>query len=244
MDFERLLAIIGRHWRAVAIVLVVTVVAVLQVPGRVHPDFKVVGSAIVLSPPNLAAQGDATTLVNPWARLSTAETGAAAALVQVLDSDNVVAEITSDPAVSEYTVAGNAANGAIIDISVVASEEVSALTAFDAAFERLQTELRDRQRLTGAPSETWLAADLLTRPDRAEQQPGSQTRAMLAVGVLGVVAAICMAVALDVVIEPRRQRRAAAAAPPVEEPVAAEPPVPVAPAVLPTPFASKHGHGS
>jgi uncharacterized protein involved in exopolysaccharide biosynthesis len=244
MDFERLLAIIGRHWRAVAIVLVVTVVAVLQVPGRVTPDFKVTGSAIVLSPPNLAAQGDATTLVNPWARLSTAETGAAAALVQVLDSDAVVQEVLADAAVSGYTVGGNPANGAIIDISVVASEEVAALTAFDVAFERLQSELRDRQEMTGAPSETWLAADLLTRPDRAEQQPGSQTRAMLAVGVLGVAAAICMAIALDVVIEPRRHRRSTAVAPAADETSTDEPAVAAAPSVLPTPFAPKHRHGS
>jgi hypothetical protein len=218
MDFERLLAVLGRHWRAVLVVLVVTAGAVMLVPSRVAPDYEVSGSAIVLSPAAVQDGTDTETLLNPWARVSMAETGAAAALVQVLNSEQVAEVVLADREVTSYTVTGNPANGAIVDIAVVGRSEASALMGFDAVLDRLHSELGTQQEVTGAPADTWMVANPLTRPTRAAEEPGSQTRAMVAVALLGAVAAIGVAIVLDVVVEPRRQRRREASRTDVDEP--------------------------
>ncbi|MEZ5267936.1 MAG: hypothetical protein R2789_04980 [Microthrixaceae bacterium] len=52
--------------------------------------------------------------------------------------------------------------------------------------------------------ETRLKAEVLTRPAKATELRGSQTRAMLAIAVLGVIAAVAAAAALDTITSPDR----------------------------------------
>jgi hypothetical protein len=212
MDIETLLAVIRRHWLAVVAVLAVTVVASFQVRDHVSSEYEVRGNMILLPPPTVPSNIGGDVDVNPWARFG-AEAGAAAALVEVLQSDVNTAEVLDDPAVTMYAVGINPRNGAIIDITVRASRVESAGDAYQRALDVLTTELDTRQEASGAPKSTWMKADVLTRPQSAKELPGSKMRAMLGVGLLGVLASVSLAVALDTVIGARRRsahRRSAA----------------------------------
>jgi uncharacterized protein involved in exopolysaccharide biosynthesis len=208
VDLEQLLAIVRRHVWACTAVLVLTVVAMAMVPGRVAPDYEMTGNVILLSPSTLATGiSDEEVEVNPWSRFGGAESGAAAALSEVLRSERALEIVAADERVESFVAAVNAGNGAIINLTVRASSAEASVAAYDKALKLLTDELAARQQAAGATPATWLRAEVLTRPDRPEELPGSTKRVMLAVGGLGVVAAVSLAIALDTVVTSRRARR-------------------------------------
>lgn len=207
MDFRRLFAAVKRFWLVVLGILVLTVLAVALVPSNISPDFEARGTALILSPSTVENTDTGEEIgINPWSRFGASGEGVAAtAMIEVLESKAFEQEVMADDAVKEFTVTPNpGGNGAILDISVLASEASSALDGFDLIVDRLVQELDSRQEAAGAPVETRLKAEVLTKPAKATELRGSQTRAMLAIAVLGVIAAVAAAAALDTIMSPDR----------------------------------------
>ena len=207
MDFRRLFAAVKRFWLVVLGILVLTVLAVALVPSNISPDFEARGTALILSPSTVENTDTGEEIgINPWSRFGASGEGVAAtAMIEVLESKAFEQEVMADDAVKEFTVTPNpGGNGAILDISVLASEASSALDGFDLIVDRLVQELDTRQEAAGAPVETRLKAEVLTKPAKATELRGSQTRAMLAIAVLGVIAAVAAAAALDTITSPDR----------------------------------------
>ncbi|MCB0954240.1 MAG: hypothetical protein H6517_03965 [Microthrixaceae bacterium] len=207
MDFRRLFAAVKRFWLVVLGILVLTVLAVALVPSNISPDFEARGTALILSPSTVENTDTGEEIgINPWSRFGASGEGVAAtAMIEVLESKAFEQEVMADDAVKEFTVTPNpGGNGAILDISVLASEASSALDGFDLIVDRLVQELDSRQEAAGAPVETRLKAEVLTKPAKATELRGSQTRAMLAIAVLGVIAAVAAAAALDTITSPDR----------------------------------------
>lgn len=208
MDLETILGALRRQWWASLLTLAVAAAAVIVVPRQISPEFQVSGDVILLSPATL----DGGASVNPWSRFGGAETGAAAALVTVLNGASTKERLVVGD-VKTVDVGINRSNGAIIGVSVLATSSEGALRGYQDVVAELDEQLRLRQAEAGAAVETWLRLDALTVPSRAEELPGSRTRAMAALAVVGVVAAICAAVVLDVTVGARlahRSRRRAA----------------------------------
>lgn len=213
MDVETLLGAIRRYWAAVLAVLLMTLVAVVVVPSRITAEYEAEGAVVLLSPSTIQGNLGEEVNVNPWSRFGGAEAGAAAAIVAILGAGTVEKQLIEEfPDLTSFAVSINPSNGAIIQLAVRAGSGESALAAYDRAFAVLEAELATRQRQSGAEEETWLQAQVLTQPDGAEEFPGSETRAMLAVAALGVVAAVSAALMLDTVVTPRRRSRAGATA--------------------------------
>ncbi|MEZ5349722.1 MAG: hypothetical protein R2714_11010 [Microthrixaceae bacterium] len=207
MDFRRLFAAVKRFWLVVLGILVLTVLAVALVPSNISPDFEARGTALILSPSTVENTDTGEEIgINPWSRFGASGEGVAAtAMIEVLESKAFEQEVMADDAVKEFTVTPNpGGNGAILDISVLASEASSALDGFDLIVDRLVQELDSRQEAAGAPVETRLKAEVLTKPAKATELRGSQTRAMLAIAVLGVIATVAAAAALDTITSPDR----------------------------------------
>lgn len=206
MDFRRILAALRRFWPVVGCMLVLTMIGVVSVPSNVAPDYKASGTVLLLSP---STEGDKATgkvvAVNPWSRFGASGEGVAGtALIELLESRQFAELIMADDAVEEYEVAPNpGGNGAILDISVLASNGEAALDTFHLIVDSLVAELDSRQEEAGAPVDKRLRAELLTDPAEATELRGSQMRAMLAIGVLGTFAAVAVVVALDTV-RPKR----------------------------------------
>lgn len=207
MDIETVLGATRRYWFAVLAMLLVTVFAVAIVPKRIMAEYEAKGSVILLSPSTVEGSAGERVDVNPWSRFGSAEAGAAAAIVTILGTGAVEDQfIDNDKDVTLFSVGINQSNGAIIQLAVRASDPASALETYDKALALVDKELQERQEAAGAAESTWLRAEVLTRPSSAEEFPGSKTRAMLALAVLGMVASVALAVALDVVVTPRRKR--------------------------------------
>lgn len=207
MDFGKILAAIRRFWPVVLAVLILTGIGVASVPSNIAPEYEASGTVILLSP---STEGDKVTgkvvAVNPWSRFGASGEGVAGtALIELLESAPFEERIMANDAVEEYDVAPNpGGNGAILDISVLASNGEAALDTYDLIVDRLVSELDSRQEAAGAPVEKRLRAELLTDPSEATELLGSQIRAMAAIGLLGAFAAVALAVALDT-IRPRRE---------------------------------------
>ncbi len=199
MDFRRVVGIVRHYWVAALGVLVLTAVAVLLVPRNVSPSFEATGSIILLTPSTVDGGNGEQVDVNPWSRFGGGAEGVAStAIIEVLTSKSTEAQVMADDAVQEYTVVLNpGGNGAIIDISVTATNPEAAIGAYQLVSDLLVAELDDRQEQSGTPKSTWLRAQPLTTPTAAIELEGSEKRAMIAVAALGVVAAVALAVALD-----------------------------------------------
>jgi hypothetical protein len=227
MDLETLFAALRRHWRAVLVMLAVTAMAVAVVPRRIGSEFEVTGDVVLLSPSTVEGGLGGTTNVNPWSRFGGAESGAAAALVTIMNGAQIKADIMSDPNVKSFDIGISRTNGAIIGLVVTAAYPDSALAGYERALALLTGELERRQEEAGAAESTWLHVDPLTRPSEAEELPGSRTRAMFALAALGTVASVASAVALDVVVSARRREPASLGtgrvSPPVEPSPASQP---------------------
>ncbi len=211
MDYRKLLAVVRRYWVAVFAVLVLTAVAVVLVPAHISPDYDARGTVILLSPSTATDSSTGQNVgINPWSRFGASGEGVAAtAIIEVLQSKAVEEVVLDDDAVQEYSITANpGGNGAILDISVLASTDDAAVAAFDLIVDRLAAELESRQEAAGAPADTRLESNVLTRPDSALELQGSRTRAMLALVVLGAIAAVAVAVALDTLFAGRRDRAA------------------------------------
>lgn len=200
MDLKRVLNAMRRYWFAVVGVLILTAVAVALVPRNIAADYEAQGSVIILSPSTVEDSSTGEVVgVNPWSRFGSSGEGVAAtAVIEVLQSGPFEAQIMDDPAIDEYIVEINpGSNGAIIDITVRATDPDAALEAFDQIVERIIFELGARQEAAGAPEATRLSAEVLTRPEEPTELLGSRSRAMLALGVLGLLASVAVAVGLD-----------------------------------------------
>lgn len=132
----------------------------------------------------------------------------------------------SSYAIVNYTIGANPVDTSgnptpLLEVVVTSSDPAAAERTVSAVADLLTSEVNDLQASIGAPSSTWISTAVVS-PPAAAQLHTSRTRALAALGVLALVAAIAAARVLDGLLartlearhrleERRWQRRRAAA---------------------------------
>ena len=88
-----------------------------------------------------------------------------------------------------------------------ASTEQATMNALGLALSLLDTDLADRQEITGADPSTWLQFQRLAVSDEPEDVSGSLRRPIATVLVLGAVASVSLSVLVDTILVARSRRR-------------------------------------
>jgi hypothetical protein len=98
----------------------------------------------------------------------------------------------------------------VLHVVATASEPAAAMQTLNAVVAFLDGDLAERQVLAGADESTFVWFQRLAYPDRAEPATGGVLRPIATIVVLGVVAAVSLAVLVDTAIAYRTKRRSAA----------------------------------
>lgn len=219
VTFPEVLAIVRRQWRIVIAVVAVAGIAMVTLPGDVESAWRADGNVVLLSSATAESAAGGRVEVNPWSQFGNTQAIAASALVELMRSADVKQTIESDPAIVTYGVGINPnGSGAIIDLTVTAATAEKAMSAWADLASRVERNLRSLQRATGAPETTWLTLGSLTTPTKAEELPASNMRAIGAIGVLGLAAALAAALGADKVASLMGERARRSERPEAEQP--------------------------
>lgn len=122
----------------------------------------------------------------------------------------VIQEASSDPAAREEILAGTEDEQAsfevgrqsldpvpLLYVSASAATPQATMDTLESVLSFVDTDLADRQALTGADEDTWLEFQRLVLSEEAEKLEASLGRPIAAVVVLGLVAALSLALLID-----------------------------------------------
>lgn len=197
MDFWDLTKLLFRRWHITLPLVVLTIAAVLVVGQTTKPDYKA-KTYVSLVPPAV----DNATQRNPW--MNTGLNALAKTAMLTVQSSGVTKGLTASGYSGSYTLELAGDFEPIVMVEVVAPTEASAT-----ATAREVARLLD-QTMTSIQSESRVAqADMITtlpvRVDDVEVSSTKVVRAMIFVGVIGIVVTAAITVGLDAVL--RRRRR-------------------------------------
>jgi capsular polysaccharide biosynthesis protein len=229
LDLHSLVRLIVRHWLVAIVAILGTAGAGVFFVDRVAPEYEAKGSVILLAPPSARSPDGQTVAVNPFSRFDASMAVTASAMVNIMRSPEMALALQAKGVTGGYEVVPDVnGGGAIVALSVKATDQASAIHGFDVVRQAMKELLEQLQAQAGAPENTRLRLDGLSPPTTAVALIQSKMRAGVAVLLLGVLGMIVMLVLAEAWSNRRASRRAARRALQVGEP---EPvaPLPAAP---------------
>jgi hypothetical protein len=212
LDLRALAKLVGRHWLAVFLVLVLTGAAVTAVVRAVEPIHRASGSLLLLGPnqravPLTEEEGAPSTAPfhNPYTGFDRSLDTTAVVLAGVLSHDAVLDRLRAGDLSDDISVEV-AQGGPILAVDAEDPDASRAIATVEALFAAASQELDRRQEAVGAPSELRIRTEVLTTPDRAERLNVDRNRAIAAMVVLGLAAAVGTAMVVDRFARWRRRR--------------------------------------
>lgn len=223
MDLVTVFKVLLRRWGIVLPGLVLVIIVTIYAGRAVAPTYRAQGSLLLLPPnpptaddhansSNAKAPPSPPSRPNPYRELGL--DGTAVVLTQAVSSADVVQELAATGATGGYQVK-NEDRSPIITIVATGANEDEAITTDVLVMKRVQRELLDRQRESGASPDTFIRTDVL-RTSQVEELAGSKSRVMVAAFFLGIALVASLALAVES-IATRRRRNAL----PVPEPMPA-----------------------
>lgn len=210
MDLMVALRVLLRRWAVVLPGLVIVVMGCVAVGRGIPPTYQTGASLLVLpaNPPSLehGAALPPGARPNPYDELR--PDGTAAVLAQVVSSRDVAQELAIAGATGGYTLEAEQ-KSPILTLTVTGRSEGEARTTSILVARRVQTELLDRQRATGADPQTFMHVEFL-RTSPVDELLASRTRVMSGLGALGTFLAVSLAFVVEAFAESRRRARRAA----------------------------------
>lgn len=237
MDFWSSVKVLAKRWYIVAAGLVLTLAAALGVNLLISPSYTATGSVVLSVPPNLPERGDS---LNPYLAYGNLEV-AAKVVASAMNQPSVVREQRRKGASGSFVVDLDPERSSpIITVDSRAATAAAAIRTVEVVTAGVQQQLADRQKALGAPQNTWITASTVVVPEEANRAIGSRLRAMSAVVVLGSIATLSLAFAVEGWSQGKARDAAAssarygAATPPPSPAPLPPPPVPTTPP-LPAP---------
>jgi hypothetical protein len=156
----------------------------------------------------LTIEANETELFNPY----TPSGGTLRVLVEVASTERVresIMDVIDDDEATFELIFDSRDVAAVLHVVATANSADGAMDTLDAAVGFLDDDLEERQMLAGADESTFLWYQRLAYPDEAEVASGGLQRPIATIIVLGVVAAVSLAILVDSVIGSRRKMRSA-----------------------------------
>jgi hypothetical protein len=192
------------RWYVLVPALLATSVAAFGVMSAVAPAYQVQSSVVLLGPPASSQTGAAPGTDNPYIGLSLEVV--ADVLSKVAMSEATAAKLQAKGATAEYEVGTGLEGGPILNVITTSPDKAMALRTAEAVTANIRAELARRQRVQGAPRESWISAVTVTQPDQATKMMGSKIRVLAAVLALGLAATIGLTFMAENIAEGRRRR--------------------------------------
>lgn len=229
MDFWSSVKVLAKRWYIVAAGLAITLVAALGVNLLISPTYTATGSVVLSVPPNLPERAES---LNPYLAYGNLEV-AAKVVASAMNQPSVVRDQKRKGASGTFVVDLDPERSSpIITVDSRAETAAAAIRTVEVVTAGVQQLLGDRQKALGAPQNTWITANTVVVPEEANRAIGSRLRAISAVMVLGAIATLSLAFAVEGWSQ-GKEREAAAVSVRYRE--ATSSPAPLVPAPPPAP---------
>jgi hypothetical protein len=210
-DFLRILA---RRWFILIPGLIVVFEGAFLVTSRAGTQYQATGSVLLVAPSPTAANSktpSAPVPTNPYFPGSLDLS--ASLMVRVMTTDDAtVSRLHKAGATANYTIItgtgpGTENHSPVISISASGASSPEVLATIHVVSKGVQQVLTERQQASGAPSQNWIRAEILTVPEQATRVIGSAVRTFVAVAGLGTAGVILLVFLIEGLLERRQARR-------------------------------------
>lgn len=191
MDLRSALKVLARHWVLVAAAMVATAPVARAVGEQVDPVYEAEEKLLFLGPSHIWTSEGRRIDVNPFASNGLAEQLAASMMATVTNTPWWMDRIEDQGAAAD--VSYRRVTEVIVEVRASALSGDEALGSLAIAVRALSEELAARQRLAGAPEESWIYVDPLLEPEAATVVLGSKIKATAGIGLLGIGVAATLA---------------------------------------------------
>ena len=184
-----------RQFPIVFVIAAVTVFVALSAAKDTQSRYEGRASLLfVSSPQTVDGQGKPIT-VNPFSLAGVGEQMASSAVLALSRSPGFHDQLRLNGARGDVKFRRTA--DAILEVKSSAKTPVAALETLDAAVKLASDQLSASQTSAGAPLGSYMKVETIASTDRAREIVGSPMKSVGAIAVVGIVAAVAAAVALD-----------------------------------------------
>lgn len=184
-------SVLLRQWRVVLFGLALMSGAAWMAVGGVPTQYQASASAFLLVSPDATGSD---TPSNPFLVLQASLTVTAELVAGIVTSPAVQEEMAADGFPSDYAIAVSADRTApLLFVTANDTDPVAAVATVNEVIRRIDLELARIQQDAGAPTEQTIVSQTFSIGEKAEALGGSDTRALVAIAAVGVVATILAA---------------------------------------------------
>jgi hypothetical protein len=188
MDLVSTLGVLARRWYAAVPVLVVALAAAALVPTRVPPTYRSTASVLFV---HASTPGPAPApAVNPYLIFDQALVVTAGVVAASLNDATAVEGLRRGGANADFTLIPQVSRSPIIDLVVTDEDAATVLRTTDTVLAAIDSTLKSRQAEAGAPAQTFIRPVVVSRTVTPMVETANRTRAMAAVGALGIVLSV------------------------------------------------------
>jgi capsular polysaccharide biosynthesis protein len=211
VDFWDLTTLLFRRWYAALPLLVATAVASFATLQNVTPNY-IANAYVQLIPPTVVEKTDqtpgATQHINPWMDLGLAALGNAATIS--LKDESVLTSLTASGYSENFTMTPNSDN-LMETFEVTGTSAAQASKTADQLVKLFVQSVVDLQTAYGVQQTNLITTRRLDLGNNLTQSNSNVKRAVVAVGVAGILLTLAFTIGLDALVR-RRSRRLAAMA--------------------------------
>lgn len=200
MDFLDALRVLKRRYLVVILGAAVTSAAGLFILKGVDTEYQAQAQYVVLLPAESGGEGRGA--INPYLNLNGGLIFAASLIASDMSTAESERSLVEDGFESDYSVAMDAGGRPLIQVLVDGTDPDDVLETRDELLRRFDTKLRLLQELPEVPAEQLMFSTTNAVDPAPEPVPGSKTRALLLVAILGVVTTLVIAFLMDGLIRP------------------------------------------
>jgi uncharacterized protein involved in exopolysaccharide biosynthesis len=212
MDFWKTIRVLLRRWRVAVPVFAISLGLAAGVYASVHTDYESTGTILLTSPTDGArvdpsAPGPAGR-VNPLLAFDASLNTSATLIIQKLQDPKLQEELLGGNEQIGYEIGNGQLSGPFIVVVALARTPEDATNTVANVLERAKTELRQSQEALKAPAPTFIISTDVVQPTKAEPKTGGKVRFAAVALVLGFIASLASAYAMESFTTTRKKKRA------------------------------------
>ena len=195
MEFWSSVQVIIRRWYVVVICGVLASLLAVVIIHQVKPTYQASGKLTILQTGQPTSPSSAEN--NPWGAANVFT----AAVVDAAGAQSFQDQLVARGASPIYSVAPSINNTPTLVISTTANTPSGATSSFGTLTKLLQQKIQSMQASVNTPKSTLYSGVVLTAPTQPTQLVGSRIKALILLGVVGLIVTLGLVFLVDAVIQ-------------------------------------------
>lgn len=216
MDFWKTIRVLLRRWRVAVPVFAMSLGLAAGVYVSVDTEYESSGTIVLTSPTDGARVAAGATgpadRVNPLLAFDASLNTSAMIIIQKLQDPTVQEQLLGGSKEMGYEIGNGQLTGPFIVVVAQAKTPEGAKSVVTQVLERAKTELKTSQEALKAPASTFIAPVDIIAPTNAEPKTGGKVRFAAVALVLGFIASLSSAYAMESYTQTRKKKRSKARA--------------------------------